>query len=557
MKISHSLRPRVLISLLLLVLLLVLAVVLSACNEDEIAGAVAEYTAETTAESTTESAAETTAEATAEITASETTEGTTGETTEENTTETPCEHVPTIGLPAVAATCTQEGHTDRIVCSLCGVVLEEETSIPKTSHREGHFMRLVTDGDTVRQEAVTACADCGEAMGNTQNVDLPILAITGSLEGISKENKVKVSVNYYDQTRGDFACDATLKWQGGSSIAYPKKNYSIQFLKPDGKKYKVELFEGMGKQSKYCLKANWVDYSQARNVVSGQLYTQIAHSRNLGDEIDALPNGGVVNGYPIVIYLNGEFLGLYTLNIPKDEWMFGMDDETLRQAIFMGNDWTDAVALRDYANYGFTSGIELEYCSTEDDETIGTYWAVDSWNDMMRFIRTHDGADFRSGIEDYVSVERAIDTMLYTIFILGEDNTAKNIVWATYDGVHWIPSVYDMDGTWGMRWEGRTWLSPTGSEIESLAGQNALWNKLYANYYDEIVARYTELRQGILSIENIENAFTAFFDQIPDAVREAEVYKWPGVPSQDTNDLEQILTFAAARAAYLDECFGI
>lgn len=33
------------------------------------------------------------------------------------------------------------------------------------------------------------------------------------------------------------------------------------------------------------------------------------------------PNAGVVDGFPVWVVLNGEPAGLYTWNIPKDEWM--------------------------------------------------------------------------------------------------------------------------------------------------------------------------------------------------------------------------------------------
>ena len=39
------------------------------------------------------------------------------------------------------------------------------------------------------------------------------------------------------------------------------------------------------------------------------------------------PHNGSVDGFPVKVYVNGEFWGLYTWNIPKDAWMFNMDDK--------------------------------------------------------------------------------------------------------------------------------------------------------------------------------------------------------------------------------------
>ena len=62
-----------------------------------------------------------------------------------------------------------------------------------------------------------------------------------------------------------------------------------------------------------------------------------------------------------------------------------------------------------------------------------------------------------------------------------------------------------------------------------------------------------ELRQEILTLENITAYFTEFFDSIPDEIREAEKKKWTGVPTQHIDHLEQILTFAEKRLEAFDK----
>ena len=214
-------------------------------------------------------------------------------------------------------------------------------------------------------------------------------------------------------------------------MEYPKKNYNIQFFKSGTdyeKKYKVEMKEGWGKESKYTLKANYIDYTQSRNVVSARIYGDIVKSRNIDDPLNNLINGGAIDGFPIVIFENGVFQGLYTLNIPKDDWLVGMNgDDTTKEAMLMADSWSESVGLREHMNYDFSNGWELEYCSTEDNEEIGTTWVVDSFNKMIDFINNNDGIDFIRGIGKYVDVDRAIDSMLYTSMIHANDNVAKKI----------------------------------------------------------------------------------------------------------------------------------
>ena len=120
---------------------------------------------------------------------------------------------------------------------------------------------------------------------------------------------------------------------------------------------------------------------------------------------------------------------------------------------------------------------------------------------------------------------------------------------STYDGKKWIPSMYDMDGTWGLRWDGVFSFDASGEWLPYTG--NNLWTKIWTNYHDEVVARYTELRKGALSLSNINEKFSTFFDSIPDMLYEAESNKWTGVPSQASNNETQIMSWATTRAIAL------
>ena len=427
-----------------------------------------------------------------------------------------------------------------------------------------HLISLILDSNEIDMPGVYLCDHCGgqEIRSISQeDVNIPIISFSGDMTGISKENNVKISV-YYKSLEKDIDCDATLKWQGASSLSYPKKNFTIKFLeKGTSKKYKVELKDGWGKQDKYCLKANYIDFSQARNVVSGQIYSQVVKSRNLEDEIEQLVNGGAVDGFPTLIYINGAYQGLYTLNIPKDKWMFGMEDdkesdETItKQALLMGDDWTDGALLKEIINDDFTSsGFELEYCSTED--TIGNDWVVESFNAMIDFVNNNDGEAFREGISNYVCLDRTIDSILYTWLINANDNTAKNILWTTYDGLHWFSSMYDMDGTWGISWNGmQNTISPQNF-WNKVSGPNNLWVKILENFQTEIRQRYLELRLNIFSAENLKNSFREFMGTIPSFIYESDKAKWTESPSIKWGTLEYIENYIDMAITTIDNYFN-
>ena len=424
--------------------------------------------------------------------------------------------------------------------------------------------------ESVMIENVHSVAFCGEFISSESNVriykpitygdvGMPVIDIGGSLP---TSKGYENTVNFTYESEGlSFDCTAEIKVQGASSAGKPKKNFNIKLFKADGSKNKVELVDGWGKENKYCLKANYIDYSQSRNVVSGKIFGEIVKSRN--DELSDTPNGGAIDGFPILVYNNSVYQGLYTLNIPKDNWMFDMKhSDEKNQAIFMTDTWNSAVSFKSIS----TSGFVLEYASNEDSLIDNnTQWAYDSMLDLIEFVYKNDGEDFKNGIHEYADIDKCIDSMIYTFFICADDNTSKNILWVTLDGKVWFSSMYDMDGTWGMRWNGNIEFNENTMLISSLAdgkglapernpsNLNLLWERIYVNYYDRVCQRYWELRQEILTVGNITNHFESFFDAIPDVVRDAEKKKWTGVPSQNINHLEQILDFASKRIEVMDK----
>ena len=83
-----------------------------------------------------------------------------------------------------------------------------------------------TGGQSVPCCGVFRCSGCGETYEATvtpADVGMPIVKVEGSLEGISKTNKVTVSAAYDDGSGVAFTSSATLKWQGGSSVSFPIK----------------------------------------------------------------------------------------------------------------------------------------------------------------------------------------------------------------------------------------------------------------------------------------------------------------------------------------------
>lgn len=403
----------------------------------------------------------------------------------------------------------------------------------------------VTVGTSISPEALKKKLNIGSSFGgNVDKYGLPVVALIGDVSAMSKENAVTLDYIY-----GDLSGTCTVKWQGNSSLAYPKKNYTIKFDQS------FEAVEGWGAQKKYCLKADFIDFSHARNVVSAKLWGKMVKSRTGGtiEQIKVLPNGGAIDGFPCVVTINSRYMGIYNFNIPKDGWMMGMGTGTSEAIVCAENYTFDRAALVDGTD------LEQEYVTDENDSA----WVAESLNRLVSAVLNSNGTDLDTTIAQYLDIDSAIDYLIFTVMQYGTDNTGKNYILATYDGVKWFFSAYDMDGVWGLRWNGKEFYSAAINSVASagsLAGYartNRLMNLLYTYKFDAIQKRYNELRKDVLSEANVESAFINYVSGIPKALFDEEVRLWPGIPSTATNNVFQIINWYCSRCSVMDADVGV
>lgn len=363
---------------------------------------------------------------------------------------------------------------------------------------------------------------------------LPVLYLAGDTSSMDKDNAVDLTYIYGDKT-GTLSC----KWQGSSSLAYPKKNFTIKFDTA------FEAKEGWGEQKKYCLKANYIDASHARNIICATLWGEMVKSRDgVDSRLTALPNGGAIDGFPVLVFINNEYQGLYTWNIPKDGWMFGMGDGT-NEAVICAETHTDATRFKAEALVDGTD-FEMEYVTDEDN----TDWVTTSVNALIGACIA-DSPDMDT-IGQYVDIQSAIDYCIFTCFVQGTDIYSKNYLLATYDGTKWFFSAYDLDTTFGNHWTGKSYGNYKTLSFANLGANHKLMGLILTNNKDELVARYKELRAGTLSEGNLLYLLTNFVCPIPQAAYAAESMIWPQIPGTASNNISQIMNHMRLRLNWLD-----
>lgn len=364
--------------------------------------------------------------------------------------------------------------------------------------------------------------------------DLPKLYFEGDItEMLTKEDVRDIEVTYQD---GDttFSGFASLKVQGSSSLSYDKKNYTIKFYADEAheEKLRVNVKEGWGEQYEYCLKANWIDKTHSRNVVTANIVTEVQQQYGLLEEA---PANGAIDGFPVEIYSNGEFWGLYTFNIPKADWQFAMDEDNPDHIVICGEHWSDPCYFYELPNFEDWS-VEV---GEERDETL------EKMNRLFDFVMNSTDEEFKAHFEEYINLDAALNYHIIANFAYLADNSARNMLIATYDGEVWYPSLYDLDSSWGAYvsgWE----LYDYENEPLNYGGSSNLWKRLEENFGQELSARYSELRQGLLTKAYVMEQFEEFRDSIPLSTRLREKLRWgitwkKGLPGYGLHQIGEFL----------------
>ena len=407
--------------------------------------------------------------------------------------------------------------------------------------------------------------DIKNANGTSKNIyannDMPTVFITSDTL-TSLKSKADGTANCEFEIRFKnqiIKCFGTGKVQGNSSADYPAKNYTFKFYsdKENTTKFKIDV--GWGKQNKYCFKKNWVDSTHTRNLSGARIAYDMVNSRPESDFKTNLlntPHNGSVDGFPIKVYVNGEFWGLYTWNIPKDAWTFNMDDKNPNHMVLCA----------EYNNNGNnTQNNTCEFRAIWRGESdtnwsieVGTYSEAlkNSFNNAISHVMNSSDEDFKTNFSNYFDLYSILDYYCFSYLTAHIDGLGKNVLMVTYDGVHWGACLYDMDSIYGANWNGRGFKNTNIKCPEEYQETNSLlWQRVVKSFPQELHDRYFELRNGALSLGNIITHVEEIYNLIPDRVFNDDYQKWPGIPGRTENTITRFRNYMRDRAVYSDERF--
>lgn len=387
--------------------------------------------------------------------------------------------------------------------------------------------------------------------------DIPKVYIDGTIP--TTKDEVTGKLTYISKTLS-FVAYIKIKCQGTSSLSYAKKNFTVKLFEDENFENKLNInFKGWGEQNKFCLKANWIDISHARNIVSAKLWGDIVRARSRFDsypeEYKTSPNCGAIDGFPIQVYCNGLYWGRYTWNIPKDGWMSNMDDSLETHCILGSENYESgcfrAAAVIDESDW-------TDELHDECPESIKT-----SLNNAITFVMTSSDEDFVANIENYFDLPSLIDYYIFSYACCHLDGLGKNQLLFTYDGTHWIAGAYDLDSTWGLYWDGASFVSTSyrmqaDYETGVHGTSNLLYERLENLFSEQIKERWIELRENVLSNINVIRKFEDFMNICPPYIVEQDYWTTTGngaftnIPSPIDNNIGQIRDYAVKRLKYVN-----
>ena len=348
----------------------------------------------------------------------------------------------------------------------------------------------------------------------------------------------------------------TIKCQGSSSMNYPKKNFTVKLYSDEGRTVPFNItFDIFGKPSnKFVLKANWVDHTHARNIIAARIWSEVVQSRadynSLPEQMRNSPNNGAVNGFPIIVYTNGSYQGVYTWNIGKDALMWGMDEDDPNQALLCGEhnslNTAESETATNFRKLWDGSEDYWKFEIGENHEGI-----VKSFNRLIACIKDTSEVECKAQLDNYLDVQSAIDYDLVNCVFCGVDNSARNMLAQTYNLILWRLGMYDLDNTFG---GGKGSIPADSAHLGAkYYEQNSLlWERVEKLYASRMKERGRELRNTVLSYANIMSHFEAFIASIGKEAYADDLIPYPDIPVGSAEPIWQFRNWVRDRLAYFD-----
>lgn len=346
-----------------------------------------------------------------------------------------------------------------------------------------------------------------------------------------------------------------IKYQGSGTTRYRKKGFRITFYKKNDykKKNKIKIGE-MVRLSGYNMKAFPEGGCMVKDPVLSNFLIEMWETRgkecypwNIDSSITPYSGAtGFIKSFPVETWFGDEFYALQFFGLKKDERNYMLD----------GDDDSSGI-LCSGANDSYEKCFDDATSADYEDEMMDfmSQETADAIDELHRYIR-----GFMTGtiiiddeevpfthemLEEHIDINSWIDYWIgLELFTLG-DNTFHNVMlYSGRDKKKFYLFFYDLDN--GIS------VAPDVTFLEKMEAHQVVnmdfWIKFTEEYKDNILNRYVELRNSVLTIENLTAIYKDYISGIPDEVVSNDRAKW-GTNLNFNSQLENVKN----RIEYLDE----
>lgn len=450
-----------------------------------------------------------------------------------------------------------------------------------TRHEHKISINHLELSDEAAKEVNDAFKSAGIKMENPSDfskdshIELPIPRVAAQVRlyapklPTTKQDDIEAEIEYNDKDGNYFRKPVILNAQGSSSMSYYVKNMAIDIN--DDSEIK---FGDFPTQDSYHLKKYYIDAFRGQCIVGYWLMEQVYKTRPVGkrypyemlsddyspytgkgkDEEDFYTGAKChPDGFPInITWVNSQTdeetdMGIYAWNLKKSKEVYHANKKKAEHIILDGVigantlfggsvDWSQ-FEIRNPKSLIDIDGNKYDGDNPKElSDTDNTSKKVKDYILRLSGVKNAlEESDTKETFEKYFIVDAFIDFYLTSQILYNLDGFLKNWIWCTWDGEHWVPTIYDLDSIFGTFWNGTYVIG--NSDNNTILGENAVLglNNLYST---EIEGRYKQLRDsGVFSVDGIMRLLTTWIEKVGYDNISKEISLYPETPSYRESNL--------------------
>ena len=420
---------------------------------------------------------------------------------------------------------------------------------------------------------------------------MPIVEVEGNSFSTTVYNNGFIRVTDADKEGEDNKYNAGFRYRGATAAGKAKKSYAVKLYDERGESLDCS-FLGMRSDNNWILDAMAIDRARMRNRVSTDLWLDFSVKPYHASLKPKMING--TRGRFVELFLNGNYAGVYCMTEKVDRKQLKLnklvapEDETaadtIKGVLYKSSAWSYSVLMGHYSDqntYPKSSvayannksetwdSWEAKYPDLKDAETL-------DWEPLraaINVVATGNKYTFTANVGEYFDLPVFRDYYLFIELMLATDNHGKNAYLYIFDKTQYkMMSIapWDLDGTWGMRWDGSESITSNASQdfVTFLwnheHGENTLFRMLaqydYKDWKNGLAQRYAELRENYFNPDSLTKRFASYFELFEQSGASGrEVGRWnnsDGIPLTFEGEMSFLDSWIHKRVAYLDEEYG-